>query len=164
MANLIALDLATPLVNVDKDGKTDGNATVLFAQRWREISDRLDDSPVRIGTPVQLPGTQNASILSTPLGQALAAGLYRVSWYARIVTPDAVSSSLQIVIGWTESSIALSLQGAAITGNLVTSVQSGIAPLLQIDNGSPITYGTVYASNTPGAMKYLLTVALERVA
>lgn len=106
---------------------------------------------------------QNASIGSTPVPlPALASGAYRISYYARITTVDPVSSSLTVSFGWTESSQALTLSGAAMTGNLVTSVQSGILLILS-DASSPITYATTYASNTPSTMKYRLFVLIESV-
>jgi len=33
-----------------------------------------------------------------------------------------------------------------------------------IDPNSPISYSTVYASTTPGAMKYRLTIAVEQIS
>lgn len=110
---------------------------------------------------VNLPATQSASIGTTPIPlPALAAGFYRVSYYARITTVDPVSSSLTITISWTESAQALSLSGVAMTGNLVTTVQTGTM-LLIIDPSSPISYATTYASNTPGTMKYRLALLVE---
>lgn len=163
MANLFPLDTQVAIVEVLKDGKTNGKVTFNFLQRWNDLTQRVEQAAYRVGNPVSL-AQQNASIGATPLGSAaLGAGLYRVSWYARITTPDGVSSSLTVTVGWTEGGVSLSLSGTAITGDAVTSVQSGIA-LLNIDNGSPITYATTYVSNTPGQMEYELVLTLERVA
>lgn len=107
--------------------------------------------------------SQNASIGTTPIPlPSLATGLYRVTTYARITTVDAVSSSLTVTISWTEGAVALSLSGAAMTGNTTTTVQSNTATI-QIDASSPISYSTTYASNTPGSMKYKLIVLVEAV-
>lgn len=104
---------------------------------------------------------QHASILTTPMPlPSLATGLYRVSYYAAITTADGVSSSLTVTLTWTESTLSKSVSGTAITGNTTTTVQSGTA-LLVLDAASPISYSTVYASNTPATMQYRLTILLE---
>lgn len=163
MADLFPLDTAIPIVEVDSKGATKGLVTFNFLTRWNDLVKRLQSAAYNVAPPVAL-SDQHASIVATPVTTAtLAAGLYRVSWYARVTTPDGVSSSLTVTLGWTEGSQALTLSGVAITGDAVTSVQSGMA-FLRIDNGSPITYATTYASNTPNKMRYELTVNLERVA
>src|SRR5215813_4997807 len=118
-------------------------------------------SATRSLSPVRLTN-QSASIATTPIPTAtLPAGLYRVSYYAAITTADAVSSSLTVTLSWTESANTKSLSGAAITGNTNTTVQSSTA-LIEID-GSPVSYSTSYASNTPEQMKYRLSVLLETI-
>ena len=113
-------------------------------------------------SPVRLTN-QSASITTTPIPTAsLAAGLYRVSYYAAITTADAVSSSLTVTVSWTESALTKSLSGAPMTGNTTTTVQSSTA-LIEID-GSPISYSTTYVSNTPGQMKYRLSLVIESIA
>jgi len=106
---------------------------------------------------------QSATIglTAVPLG-SLSAGLYRVSYYARITNPDGVSSSLTIALGWTESAESLSLSGAPITGDSITSVQTGVA-VIQSDASGAITYGATYASNTPAKMQFTLIVVVERI-
>jgi hypothetical protein len=127
------------------------------------LSIRTDQSSQRIADPVALE-SQGASIGTTPIPSgALGAGLYRVSWYARITRAATTSSSLTVTIGWTESAVSLALSGAALTGNTITTVQSGSA-LLQIDQASPVTYSTAYASVGGTSMLYTLTVVLERIA
>lgn len=104
---------------------------------------------------------QSASILATalPLG-SLPAGVYEVSYYARITTPDGAASSLTPSIGWTDGGIAQSLTGAAMIGNAVTTVQSGSA-IIAIDAASAITYATAYTSTTPTQMRYKFTVVVK---
>jgi hypothetical protein len=105
---------------------------------------------------------QHASIGATPLalGTKLAAGLYRVAYVARVTTVDGVSSSLTVTLGWTSGGQALTLVGAAMTGDALTTVQTGSATV-EVDANSSITYATTYASNTPDKMRYSLTVAAE---
>lgn len=161
MANLFPLDTQAEIVEV-KDEKTNGKVSFYFLTLWNALTARIEQAAYRIGNGVTL-AAQQASILATPLGSAtLGAGLYRVSWYARITTPDGVSSSLTVTIRWTEGAVALALSGAAMTGDTVTTVQSGIV-FLNVDNNTPITYATAYLSNTPGQMQYELVLALERV-
>lgn len=112
-----------------------------------------------LGTTVPLSGSIGATPL--PLG-VLAGGRYRVSTYARIVTPDGVSSSLTVSIRWTEGGVALVVSGAAMVGDSITTVQSETY-LLTIDAVSAISYSTVYASNTPNQMKYRLSILVEAV-
>lgn len=123
------------------------------------LATRVQQAPA-ILTSVVLTN-QSASIGATPIPlRSTSAGLYRVSVYARITTVDAVSSSLTISIGWTESAIPLTLSGAAMTGNLVTTVQS-FSLIVQADANAPLNYSTAYISNTPAMMKYRLTVTCE---
>jgi len=92
----------------------------------------------------------------------LNAGLYRVSWYARITTPASVSSSLTVTIHWTDGGIVCSVSGAAMTGNTTSTVQSG-SVLVQVDPNTTINYETAYTSvGTP--MAYALDVVAELVA
>ena len=107
---------------------------------------------------------QSASIGTTAIPTAaLTAGLYLVSYYARITQAGTVSSSLTVTLHWTESTLALTVTGAAMTGNTTTTVQSG-THLVRIDASSPVSYSTTYASVGATAMQYRLDVVLERVA
>lgn len=111
-------------------------------------------------TPVSV-SAQAASISVTPIPlPALGAGIYRLTTYARITTPDAVSSSLIVTLGWTESTITLTHSFPAMTGNTTTTVDSQTFTV-QIDQATPLTYATTYASNTPGQMKYTLNLLIE---
>ncbi len=123
------------------------------------LAARVQQAPA-ILTSVALTA-QTASIGATPIPlRSVSAGLYRIAIYARITTVDAVSSSLTISIGWTESAIPLTLSGAAMTGNLLTTVQS-FSLIVQSDANAPLNYSTAYVSNTPAQMKYRLTVIAE---
>lgn len=107
--------------------------------------------------------TQTATIGATsiPLG-ALAAGIYRIGYYARVTSPDGVASLLTVTLGWTESSQPLTLSGAAMTGDSLTTVQTGLAVVV-VDAASALTYATTYSSNTPAKMQYRLTVVVEQI-
>ena len=107
--------------------------------------------------------TQTATIPTTQIPlPSLAGGVYRVSWYARITTPASISSSLTVNLAWTESAVALSASGAAMTGNTITTVQSA-GFVMQIDPATALSYSTTYASvGTP--MAYLLDVIVEQLS
>ncbi|MEK9723024.1 MAG: hypothetical protein VW405_06005 [Rhodospirillaceae bacterium] len=106
---------------------------------------------------------QNASISATDLpDMILEAGVYRLSYYARITTAAGVSSSLTVTFAWTDGGVAQTYSGAAINGNTTTSYQSG-SIIIRTDAGEDVTYATTYASNAAGAMKYSLDVFIEKV-
>lgn len=107
---------------------------------------------------------QNTSLTATDFAQAvLPPGLYRASYLARITTAAGVSSSLTVVITWTDRGVTKTLAGAAITGNTTATYQSG-SVLIYVDAGTDVTYTTTYASNAASAMKYALAAFLERIS
>ena len=109
---------------------------------------------------------QNTSLSATAFqGFVLQAGLYRVSYHARITTPattGAATSSLTVTIAWTDGTVGQSLAGAAMTGNTTTTRQSDVY-LIRADASTNVTYATTYASNTASQMKYSLDLILEHV-
>lgn len=130
--------------------------------RWFQASvfNTLRSTPAVFATRVNLTG-QNASIGTTNISlPALVAGQYILSYYARITTPDPASSSLTVTLGWTESAVPLTYSGAAITGNTVTTLQSGVLMILA-DGNTPLNFSTTYASGTAGFMKYRISVIVQ---
>lgn len=106
---------------------------------------------------------QAAAIAATPLPVgALAAGLYRLSYYLRVTTPASGTSSVTFTAGSTESGVNVTQSGPALTSNTTTTAQSG-AFLLQADQAAALTYSTAYDSTGATAMQYRLTVLLEGV-
>lgn len=104
---------------------------------------------------------QSASIGTTtiPTG-SLAAGYYRVSYYMRKTTADGVNSSLTVTLGWTDGGIGCSQAFSALTTDTTGASQNGIITV-RSDSAVGLTYGIVYASNTPGAMKFRFTAFVE---
>ncbi len=122
----------------------------------------LQTSSQRVTTPIAL-STQGGSIGTTAIPSAtLAAGLYRVSYFAAITQAGTVSSSLTVTITFTHNTLSKSFSGAALTGNTTTTVQAG-SFLIRIDGG-PVSYSTTYASVGATPMQYALDLVLERVA
>lgn len=126
-----------------------------------EVKRRLERAAERLGI-VQVTA-QGAAIAATPIPMpSLAAGLYRVSYTARITRAATVSSSLTFTLGWTDGTVACTVAGAAVTGNTTATVQSGTA-LVRIDQATAITYETAYASVGGTTMQYRLSVIVEAV-
>ena len=167
MSNPAPIPWYVPVIQLDDQGKP-----VQSYGLSKEFGNWLQTSIVAsvANAPTVFPTVtltaQGASIGTTPVPlPSLASGLYRVTYYARITTPattGAATSSLIVTFGWTESTVTLSASGAAITGNLTTSMQTGTLMLL-IDAATPISYATTYASNTAGEMKYRLSILVEAV-
>jgi len=105
---------------------------------------------------------QGAAISATPIVVTETAGLYRISWYLRITTAATTSSSATVTIGWTESGVALTKSGPAVTGNTTTTTDTGTF-LIRADAATALTYAVAYASSGATAMKYRLDVVVERV-
>src|SRR4051812_43985035 len=102
---------------------------------------------------------QSLGVSSLATGK-LAAGTYRVTYYARKTFADGVASSLTVTLGWTENGLALSLSGAPMVADTVSSPQNG-SITVTIDGNSALTYSTAYASTTPNRMRYKVEFTVE---
>lgn len=136
-----------------------------FTREWRNyllaLQNATSASP-QILLELGLTG-QHASIVTTPMTlPAVSAGFYRVTIYQTVTTVDAVSSSLITTIGWTDLGNAKTFSTAAMTGN-TTATNDSVVRMIHIDNASPITYATTYASNTPNAMNYAIGIVVEKM-
>jgi len=134
--------------------------TMAWIQWFTTLTQTVSQAPAQAAL-VSLTA-QNDAISTTAAAVSVSAGLYRVTVYARITTPDAISNSLTITIGWTDGGITCSFSGAAMTGILPSTVQS-FTFLVQADGATSVTYATAYASNTPNAMVYALSVLVEEI-
>lgn len=154
--------IASPLVDPPtKRGSPEFYMTANWYQWLLSLIARIQRA-AQLLTTVTLT-SQAAAITTTPFSLGvLSAGLYRVSWYARITQAATVNSSLTVTIGWTESGTSQSQSGAAMVGNTTTTGQSG-SVLVQSDAVAPITYATTYVSAGATPMKYRLQFAVESV-
>ena len=137
----------------------------LLSPPWQEWFARLPTTLHSIPNIVNVTELteQNTSLSATDFSLAvLPAGLYRVSYLARITTAAGVSSSLTVALAWTDAGVAKALTGAAITANTTATYQSADV-LIYVDAGTDVTYATTYASNAASAMKYGLALTLERL-
>ena len=105
---------------------------------------------------------QSAAISSTTAHAVTETGLYRVSYRARITTAATVSSSLTVTVGWTDTGVACSQAGAAMTGNTTTTQQSGQV-VVYADAATAITYSTAYVTSGATSMAYALAVVVEQL-
>ena len=136
-----------------------------FTVPWLQWFSRLPDTLESIPNVINVVSLteQNTSLSATDFSAAiLPEGLYRASYYARITTAAGVSSSLTIALAWTDGGVAMTLTGAAITGNTTATYQTS-SIILHVDASTDITYSTTYASNAASAMKYRLDLILEKI-
>lgn len=131
----------------------------------KEWAIALQDTIQPIGTSVQIYPVvaltaQSAAIGTTPIPlPAIPAGLYRLTYYARITTPGSISSSLAITFLWTDDTVSMSSSFTALTGNTITTGGSG-SIMIAADAATAISYSTAYASNAAG-MAYKLSILIE---
>lgn len=124
-----------------------------FAQVYRELRSWT------LALTAQTAALATTTLLMPQL-PSTPAGLFRVSYYARVTTAAGTSSSLQVTIGWTDGGVACTRTFTAITGN-TTATTDAQGILVSADNASSITIATAYASNPAAAMVYSLTARVE---
>jgi len=122
----------------------------------------IDEKPSR-KAKVNLSG-QGAAITTTPIPLGtIPPGIWRISYIIQITTAAGVSSSVTPTFSWTANGLAKSASGAAITGNTTTTVQFGTL-IIRVDDSTPISYATAYASNAAGVMRYAFDIVAEELA
>lgn len=105
---------------------------------------------------------QASSLAATGLN-VTGAGVYRVTWYLRVTQPASVSSSVTVTITATDQGNVCQQAGPAVTGNTVTTVQSGFVDV-ETDAASPVTVSAAYASIGATPLLYTLIVTCEQIA
>lgn len=130
--------------------------------RWlTSVIDAIRAAAQKVGT-VGLT-TQGASIGTTAIPTArLGAGLYRVTFYARITRAATASSSLTVTVSWTDGGIACSQTFAAVTGNTTATTQSG-SLMARVDEATSISYATTYLSSGATSMQYAVDIRAESI-
>lgn len=86
--------------------------------------------------------------------------LVRISWVLRLTQAATVSSSAQLTFAWTDGGQAMSAVQSAVTGNTVTSGQTGTL-LVRHDPMTDVTVAMTYASSGATPMTYDLDVISE---
>lgn len=133
-----------------------------WSQALDQQAQQLASAPTRVNS---VSGeNQSASIIATDLASStLTGGLYEVRPYARIIQAASVSSSLQLVIGYTENGVVLARTFTAVTGNTITTIMTDPIITIHADPGTPITYAWTYASVGAPPMKYRYDLVLSQV-
>ena len=141
-----------------------GDKVKTISKSWDDwfqtIQRTLDQSALVVGQ-VAL-DTQSAAIAPTTIASSLAAGLYRLSYYAQVTQAASVSSSLTPDFQWTTNGVAQTTASAALTTNTTASHQERSFPI-KVDQSSAVTYSVAYASVGAPVMQYSLDIALEAV-
>lgn len=166
--NVVPLPTQDPIAHIrrpefrDRKDPREGQVTQPWVDYFTALGTSQEASPIRIA---QVGVTaQSASIAATDMSNGnLSGGFYAVSFYARITQAATTSSSLEVIVDWTEGGLAQSHTFAAITGNTVTSLLSDGLPLILVDPLSPIRYSTTYASVGGTVMQYELYIVLTQV-
>lgn len=144
-------------------------STKLFRVPWltwfRDLRQSVDSTPSQVtGGKVQL-AAQAASIPTTPIPtDALAPGLYRVSYVASVTTPAGVTSDFTVTITWTTGGVTKIWTGALKNGNTTATYEASGPPLIHVDSSTPVSYAVAYNSNPAAAMAYEFNLVLEEVA
>lgn len=150
-----------PAVGIERDQITEkltDRFTVGFLQWLLSLTGRIQASP-NLQSPATIAASSSA-VGITPLAASISGGSYRLTYYARIITPASVSSSLTVTIGWTDGGIAQSFSFPAITGNTTTTTDSQTR-VVRADQATSLTYAIGYASVGGTAMQYDLVIGRE---
>ena len=168
MANQFPMPLTDALVvapnpNLAK-GQRDSTAYQM-SETWVKYFQQQGQTASQTPGRLQSVGVQQAgtAILTTTLWPTTTAGLYRITWYARITRAATVSSSLTLTLGWTDNTVALTSAQTAITGNTTSTFQSGTLTV-NADRLTNLTYAAAYASVGATSMQYSLQIAVEGLA
>ncbi|HEY1492207.1 MAG TPA: hypothetical protein VGF35_06245 [Steroidobacteraceae bacterium] len=155
--------ITTPISDTDIRGRLTGYVPTPWSDYFVGLDSQLASSFAVLASQ-QVPSA-SAAIGVTPItGQALAAGLYRVSYYLAILQADNVASVVAVAFGWTDRGVTRAIQVQPnLTTNATTGSQTGTL-IVRTDRATPITYNTGYSS-TGGAPKmiYGLDLLLEQI-
>lgn len=143
-------------------GEEGMNPTEPWNRFFRDLRTDLDNTAQVLPNASITITDGNTSVSATTMLTPDQSGLYAFSYYAAVMTADAVSSRLTVLLDWTQGS-AKSKTFTAMTGN-TTTTNSSEDYLVYADGGAPIRYTVTYASNTPGAMHYALYGILQSVS
>lgn len=146
---------------VDADGVLEPETVTWFLQT---LLPAIAQSPSVFSTsgPVfDEEATDAIALTPLPIG-SLSAGLYRVSAYLRVLQPDGVSSSVTPIVSFPDDGITCTATGNALVSDAIDEPNSTTF-VIEIDAPGPISFGTLYVSNTPNAMEYKAVATVERL-
>lgn len=128
---------------------------------WRYLSD-LREVPLwrgQIGLTTQAASIAATSLLTRNVTQR---GIFRVSYYTRVIRAATTSSELTITIAWTDGGVAQTRSGDLLNGNTTTTRQDGVW-IIRADKNTAINYSTAYASVGATTMQYSLDLMVEQL-
>ena len=132
-----------------------------WQQYWAEQRDRVEHATHLLAS-LRLQA-QGAAIAVTAFDMpVLEAGLYKVTYFARITRAASTSSQLNVNVVFTDGAIVCTMDGAAIAGNTTATVESE-SFLVRIDRATTIRYSTTYASVGATTMQYGVDFVVESV-
>lgn len=136
--------------------------TKVWVDWLTSIDTRINSAPSSAGQPVVLSNQTGAIGTTTIPIQSINAGLYRVTYYMRVLIPATVSSSVAITLRTTDGGVVCVFPSAAMTSNDPSLPQTGTA-MVRCDAGSVITYSTAYSSVGATSMTYRLDIVVEQL-
>lgn len=126
------------------------------------LQNSVNAAAQQVGVFVDLDAQDDAIPATDFDGGSLVTGLYQLAIWSLVEVPDGVSSAVQVTITYTSHGVVQQFIGTNVNGNTTTSKSQQVVPLW-IDENTAVTYQTAYASNTPNAMQYQLTIALTLI-
>lgn len=163
----LPMPLTDPLIVLPKKnlkpGQTDpnmGKMNEVWIPWFNNFTSSIQGIAKQVATPVSLTA-QTDSVALTPIPSGtLAQGLYRATFFMKVNVAAGVSSSITVSFAFTRNSQACTFQSSPFAGNTSDTVGTGTA-MMYIDQATPISYSTLYASNPANAMEYELSILLE---
>ena len=171
--NLRLGDVTAPTALLDLAGKMTVTAAGLVTKYNNDVA--AGNGVAAVVASVANKTAQTASIGTTTLFTAPAAGLYQVCFYL-VVTTAGTAGTVTATISWTDAAKAQTYttntvaMGVGSLGNYVTNVGGSVAPIangmpfyVQVANAAVISYATTVAA-AAGTPKYDFYATVLRVA
>ena len=146
-----------PLVQGHPIVDQDGSPTAFLLLRWQDLINGFTRTPTV--AKVSASGLTDA-LAATTIHTLTVAGDYEVGYYIQKTTPDGVSSSLTVTLGWTSNGVPQTRVFAALATDTTGANQSAVIPIYA-DAATDVTIAVAYASNTPNTMAWLYRAALK---
>ena len=164
--NSVPIPLSDPIARPRRDqykGDQRDPQEGLLTDSWTDYmsgqGQLMEKFPARVNS-VFLAG-QSASIGATDMtGGTLTAGRYRLSYYARVTTSEALST-FQVTLDWRDGGVTRSSIGSLIDGSSTANYESSSRPLIYVDALSPVRYSVTYTAL--GTLVYSLDLVLEEI-
>lgn len=149
-----------------RDEIVDGNlrswTVTKYWHEWCAILVRaLKTCDAQVG---RVASTSNAATIGAsdiPLTRTTS-GLYAIRYYVRVTRAATSSSSLTVVLAWTDGGVACQHTGAALTGNTTATNQSGTV-VARLDAGTVPRYAVTYATSGATTALYAVDISVQEI-